>query len=88
MNAKVEFCRAIRPRFFLLNLASELDYQNNDKLFAMSDVTESVGSEVIYAVSSISGKATMDCSNLLASLQKRILWSTLFQLEFLIISKR
>ena len=38
MEAKEEFCHAIRPDFFLLDSTNESDYLNEDHLFAMSDV--------------------------------------------------
>ena len=82
MKAKVEFCHAIRPRFFLINSASESDYHNKDKLFGMTDVREAMmSSKDDHGVLSVSGNSTMDCSKLLASLQKHTLWSTLFQLD-------
>ena len=82
MEAKVEFCHAIRPRFFLLNTASTSNYSNEDHLFAMSDIDKiAMCSEDDRGVLSVSGKAAMDCSDLLASLNKLTFWSTLFRLD-------
>ena len=55
MEAKEEFCHAIRPDFFLLDSTNESDYLNEDHLFALSDVETALanpeGNDWILSVS-------------------------------------
>ena len=61
MEAKVEFCHAIRPDFFLLDSTTEADYLSEDHLFAMSDVEKALAHpEKCNWILSISGKSQME----------------------------
>ena len=55
MEAKEEFCHAIRPDFFLLDSTNESNYLNEDHLFALSDVETALahpeGNDWILSVS-------------------------------------
>ena len=65
MEAKAEFCHAIRPDFFLLDSTTEADYLSEDHLFAMSDVEKAlVHPERSNWIVSVSGKSQMECSKL------------------------
>ena len=81
MEAKEEFCHAIRPDFFLLDSTNESDYLNEDHLFAMSDVETALahpeGNDWIL---SVSGTRKMERSKLLC-MQKLTLWHKLFPID-------
>ena len=65
MEAKAEFCHAIRPDFFLLDSTTEADYLSEDHLFAMSDVEKGLAHpERSNWILSVSGKSQMECSKL------------------------
>ena len=65
MEAKVEFCHAIRPDFFLLDSTTEADYLSEDHLFAMSDVEKALAHpERSNWIVSVSGKSQMECLKL------------------------
>ena len=81
MEAKEEFCRPIKPNFFLLDSTSRPDYLSEDNCFAMSDVKRvlfSFGEKQV--VVSASGKFEMECSKFL-SMRKFTLWENIFHIE-------
>ena len=85
MEAKAEFCHSIRPEFFLLDSTSEADYDNEDKLFAMSEV------EVVLAASegakvavSVNGRGRLKRERII-HFHKLSLWDSFFPMDFLSI---
>ncbi len=84
MEAKAEFCHSIKPQFFLLDSDAEadLDYMNEDHLFALSDVEEALecpkGKHVII---SVSGRGEMELSKL-QCMRKFAYWNSLFPIDF------
>ena len=65
IEAKAEFCHAIRPDFFLLDSTTEADYLSEDHLFAMSDVEKALAHpEKSNWILSVSGNSRMKFSKL------------------------
>ena len=65
MEAKEEFCHAIKPDFFLLDSTNESDYLSEDHLFAMSDIEKTLAHhEGSNWFLSVSGKSQMECLKL------------------------
>ena len=85
MEAKAEFCHSIRPQFFLLDSVSEAGYDNEDRLFAMSEVEEVLaaaeGGEVVV---SVNGRGKLKRERFV-HLRKLTLWDSFFPMEFLSI---
>ena len=81
MEAKEEFCHAIRPDFFLLDSTKESDYLNEDHLFAMSDVETALAHpERSNWILSVSRKRPMESSKLFFA-NKLNFWLVMFPID-------
>ena len=79
MNAKAEFCRSIKPEFYLLDSTSEADYLSDDNLFSMSDVVSALTSE--EDVVSVNRRKRLRW-NKIASLCHFTYWKKLFPIDY------
>ena len=85
MEAKAEFCHSIRPQSFLLDSSSEADYDNEDKLFAMSEVEEVLTTtQGAKMAVSVNGRGRMKRERII-HFHKLSLWDSFFPMDFLSI---
>ena len=81
MNAKAEFCRSIKPDFYLLDSTSEADYLSDDNLFSMKDVESALISEEKGDVVSVNRRKRLRW-NKIASLRHFTHWRKLFPIDY------
>ena len=81
MEAKDEFCHAIRPDFFLLDSTNESDYLSEDHLFAMNDVEKALAHpERSNWILSVSKKSRMERIKLFL-VNKLNFWDVMFPID-------
>ena len=81
MEAKAEFCRSVKPQFFLIDSSAESVYLNEDHQFALSDVERALkGPEGKEVIVSVSGKGKLELSKV-QCMRKLTLWDSLFPID-------
>ena len=82
MDAKAEFCRSIKPRFFLLETTGMKGSFSLDNLFDISDVGRAlICPDRREEIRSISGRTPVDISKLLLCMQRLTHWFSLFPID-------